>query len=136
MIILCLLEGIHSHKRCLLCAEKGFPRENNGKTRKEVEEWQGDFHCPEACFPSFCFVLMILTAKIYKKSRTAKEFGSFFVIYFIILFYLSFQASKQSPHSSYARSFFVLLYAIFYGNCIVFQKKTYLCTEMSDTHEY
>ena len=58
------------------------------------------------------------------------------MIYFIILFYLSFQASKQSPHSSYARSFFVLLYAIFYGNCIVFQKKSYLCTEMSDTHEY
>ena len=33
------LEGIHSLLRCLLCAEKGFTRENNGKTRKEVEEW-------------------------------------------------------------------------------------------------
>ena len=32
-------EGMHSLLRCLLCAEKGFTRENNGKTRKEVEEW-------------------------------------------------------------------------------------------------
>ena len=33
------LEGIHSLLRCLLYEEKGFPRENNGKTRKEIEEW-------------------------------------------------------------------------------------------------
>ena len=32
-------EGMHSLLRCLLCAEKGFTRENNGKTRKEIEEW-------------------------------------------------------------------------------------------------
>ena len=32
-------EGMHSLLRCLLYEEKGFTRENNGKTRKEVEEW-------------------------------------------------------------------------------------------------
>ena len=47
-----------------------------------------------------------------------------------------YKVTKHSPHSSHARYLFVLLYAIFMEISLFFKKKSYLCTEMSDTHEY
>ena len=47
------------------------------------------------------------------------------------------KVTKHSPHGdSHARSLFVLLYAIFMEIASFFNKKSYLCTEMSDTREY